>query len=160
MTQAQLPEDIRKQIQQDLDKKYPFINNGNPEDIIATGAARAEYMDCAMKYAKIICIQKDEYISHLQNLLRFADCPELIIENPKFIIGKKPTDEDMEWARGKVKEYIKQEESKDEQIARLRKGLEDIAKWEFAGDGRKFDGNHKEVLKWVVSIATEALKQQ
>ncbi len=69
MTQTQLPEDIRKQIQQDLDKKYPFINNGNPEDIIATGAARAEYMDCAMKYAKISCIQKDAEIARLKELL-------------------------------------------------------------------------------------------
>lgn len=40
---------------------------------------------------------------------------------------------------------------------KLQKALETIAKWEFATDGRKFDGNHKLVLKEVVRIAKQAI---
>jgi hypothetical protein len=45
-----------------------------------------------------------------------------------------------------------------EQWGKMRKALGTISKWEFAADGRKFNGNHKEVVKEITGIATEALK--
>lgn len=37
--------------------------------------------------------------------------------------------------------------------------LKEIKKWEFSTDGRKFNGNHKEVLKQVMSLVNESLKE-
>lgn len=44
-----------------------------------------------------------------------------------------------------------------ERAERLRTGLEHIAKWEWATDGRKFGGDHKEVIKHLLDIAKRAL---
>lgn len=70
----------------------------------------SDYTAGATAYA-LLLQQAEKYISELKEVLRFADCPELIIDNPMFIKGKKPTDQDMEWARKKVAEYIKQEDN-------------------------------------------------
>lgn len=39
----------------------------------------------------------------------------------------------------------------------LVEALEMVFKWEFACDGRKFNGNYKEVVKELVGIAKQAL---
>jgi hypothetical protein len=41
-----------------------------------------------------------------------------------------------------------------------KKALVDILKWEFTTDGRKFNGDHKEVLKQIMHLAKEALKSE
>lgn len=40
------------------------------------------------------------------------------------------------------------------------KALRDILKWEFATDGRKFNGDHKEVLKQIMFLAKSASKPE
>lgn len=40
--------------------------------------------------------------------------------------------------------------------SRFEKAIEQIVRWKFATDGRKFDGNHKEVLKEIMQIAKES----
>ena len=49
-------------------------------------------------------------IADLEQLCRFDDIPELLIENPAMIIGQKPTEKDIEWAKQKIEEYKNKEE--------------------------------------------------
>lgn len=44
-----------------------------------------------------------------------------------------------------------------EAVKVMRENLEIVTRWKFATDGKKFDGNHKEVLKTVIGVASEAL---
>lgn len=62
----------------------------------------------------------------LKELLRFAGCPELLIENPTLIKGKKPTDEDMEWARGAIERHETFEQQQALKAQELVKALEKI----------------------------------
>lgn len=41
----------------------------------------------------------------------------------------------------------------DKQKQNMKKSLKAILKWEFATDGRKFNGDHKEVLKHIMDLA-------
>lgn len=50
----------------------------------------------------------------------------------------------------------------DKLLSALRiacEALELIGKWKFTTDGRKFDGNHKEVIKQIIEIQTSALAE-
>lgn len=53
-----------------------------------------------------------------------------------------------------MKRYIPSSTRFDEAIDALQL----IVRWKFATDGRKFNGNHKEVLKAVIDIAEQRLK--
>lgn len=75
--------------------------------------------------------QAEQYIEQLKEVLRFASCPEFIIENPTFIKGKKPTDEDTQWAMQKVQEHLTYEqewkkklEQAEQENERMRESLE------------------------------------
>ncbi len=79
-------------------------------------------------------------------LLRFAGCPELLIENPNLIIGKKPTDEDMEWARNKADELadqaMKEHNEHEAKVRALVEALERIANpLKYFQDEAKKDGS-------------------
>lgn len=41
----------------------------------------------------------------------------------------------------------------DKDKQRFRNALRGILKWDFATDGRKFNGNHKEVMKHLMHLA-------
>lgn len=41
----------------------------------------------------------------------------------------------------------------DNQKSNMKRALKAILKWEFTTDGRKFNGDHKEVLKRVMDLA-------
>ena len=41
----------------------------------------------------------------LKKLLRIANCPEILIENPRLIKSAKPTEKDIEWAMDAIKRY-------------------------------------------------------
>lgn len=151
MTQPpiELSQETKERIKDDAFIVFPHIWDEEERAGYVAGAA-AE----ALLYQQL-----HSYTEKLKEVLRFADCPELIIENPDFIKGKKPTDEDMEWARAKVKEYIAVEKSKDEQIAGLRKALQTLVDLKVCKDQYgKDDGYHeRQPVAW--HLAVEALKQ-
>jgi len=102
-----------------------------------------------------------------QYLLRFAGVPELIIANPDFIKGKKPTDEDMEWAMQKVEEFQTYEQGLQAKYKACVEALEKIAnplkhlQYEAMQKGEQLNGVMAIQLSndanWLKSIATTAL---
>lgn len=66
--------------------------------------------------------QKKGYIEGLKKLLRFADCPEILIENPSLLDSRfKP--EDIAWAKNKAHEYDSKETSAAAIIRRVYETL-------------------------------------
>jgi hypothetical protein len=49
--------------------------------------------------------QQGDDIEGLKRLLRMAGCPEILIENPSILNGKKPTSRDIEWCGKVVEKY-------------------------------------------------------
>jgi hypothetical protein len=66
-------------------------------------------------------------------------------------------DEDVNKAWQQGAEAMFERMEKKNQI--LVDALEKIKMWDWTTDGRKFDGNHKEVAKHLIEIATNALTQ-